>query len=48
MAVRIESDLREAQQRRELDEEEVTDSEWGCHAHCLVERRAVRRAQTLV
>ena len=24
------------------------DSEWECHAHCLAERRAVRRAQTLV
>ena len=23
------------------------DSEWECHAHCLTERRAVRRAQTL-
>ena len=45
---RIESNLREAQQRRELDEEEVMDSEWERHAHCLTDRRAVRRAQTLV
>ena len=41
--VRIESNLREAQWRRELDEEEVTDSEWEHHALCLAERRAVRR-----
>ena len=44
--VRIESKLREAQQRRELDKE-VMDSEWEHHAHHLTERRAVRRAQTL-
>ena len=31
-----------------LDEEEVMDSEWECHALCLAERRAVRRASTLV
>ena len=48
MVVRIESELREAQQRREIDETESTDSEWECHTHCLAERRAVRRAQTLV
>ena len=47
-AARIESDLREAQQRRELNEEEVMDSEWEHHALCLVERRAVRRVSTLV
>ena len=40
VAVRIESDLREAQRRRELDEEEVTDSEWECHALRLAERQA--------
>ena len=47
MAARIESDLRAAQQRKELDEE-VTDSKWECHALHLAERRAVRRASTLV
>ena len=31
-----------------LDEEEVTDSEWECHALRLAERRAVKRASTLV
>ena len=41
---RIESDLREAQWQRELDEEEVTDSEWERHALRLAERRAVVRA----
>ena len=46
--VRIGSDLREAQWRRELNEEEVTDSEWEHHALHLAERRAVRRASTLV
>ena len=46
-AARIESNLREAQRRRELDEEEVTDSEWEYHALHLAERRAVRRASTL-
>ena len=46
-AVRIEADLRAAEQRR-LDEEEVTDSEWERHALRLAERRAVRRASTLV
>ena len=44
----IELDLREAQRRRELDEAESMDSERECHAHRLVERRAVRRAQTLM
>ena len=34
-AVRIEADLRAAEQRRQLDEEEVTDSEWERHALCL-------------
>ena len=47
-ATMIELDLREAQRRRELDEEEVMDSEWERHALRLAERRAVRRAQTLV
>ena len=46
-AVRIEADLRAVEQRR-LDEEEVTDSEWERHALRLAERRAVRRASTLV
>ena len=31
-----------------MDEEEVTDSEWERHALRLAERRAVRRASTLV
>ena len=26
----------------------MTDSEWERHAHCLAERRAVRRVQTLM
>ena len=47
-ALRIEADLRAAEQRRQLDEEEVTDSEWEHHALHLAERRAVRRASTLV
>ena len=47
-AARIESNLREAQRRRALDEEEVTDSEWERHALRLAERRAVRRASSLV
>ena len=47
-AVRIEADLRAAEQRRALDEEEVTDSEWERHALRLAERRAVRRVSTLV
>ena len=47
-AARIEADLRAAEQRRQLDEEKVTDSEWERHALHLAERRAVRRASTLV
>ena len=47
-AARIEADLRAADWRRQLDEEEVTDSEWEHHALRLAERRAVRRALTLV
>ena len=47
-AARIEADLRAADRRRQLDEEEVTDSEWERHALRLAERRAVRRASTLV
>ena len=47
-AVRIEADLRAVERRWQLDEEEVTDSEWECHALRLAERRAVRRASTLV
>ena len=45
---RIEADLRAADRRRQLDEEEVMDSEWEHHALRLAERRAVRRALTLV
>ena len=41
-AVRIKADLRAADRRRQLDEEEVTDSEWEHHALRLAERRAVR------
>ena len=47
-AARIEADLRVADRRRALDEEEVMDSECERHALCLAERRAVRRASTLV
>ena len=47
-AVRIEANLRAAERRRQLDEEEVMDSEWEHHALRLAERRAVRRASTLV
>ena len=47
-AARIKANLRAAEQRRALDEEEVTDSEWERHALRLAERRAVRRASTLV
>ena len=46
-AARIEANLRVAERRR-LDEEEVMDSEWERHALRLAERRAVRRALTLV
>ena len=48
MVARIEADLRAADWRRQLDEEEVMDSEWERHALRLAERRAVRRASTLV
>ena len=47
-AARVEADLRAAEQRRELDEAELTDSEWERHALRMAERRAVRRASTLV
>ena len=47
-AARIEADLRAADRRRQMDEEEVTDSEWERHALCLAERRAIRRASTSV
>ena len=46
--MRIEADLRAAEQRWELDEAETTDSEWERHALRMAERRAVRRASTLV
>ena len=46
-AARIKADLR-AVERRRLEEEEVMDSEWERHALRLAERRAVRRASTLV
>ena len=45
---RIEANLKEAERRRQLDEEEVTDSEWERHTLRLAERRAVRRASALV
>ena len=48
MAARIKANLRAADRRRQLDEEEVMDSEWERHALHLAERRAVRRASTLV
>ena len=48
VVARIEADLGAAEWRQQLDEEEVTDSEWEHHALCLAERRAVRRASTLV
>ena len=47
-ALRIEANLRAAERRRQLDKEEVMDSEWECHALRLAERRAVRRVSTLV
>ena len=47
-AARIEADLRVAEQCRGLDEAETTDSEWERHALRMAERRAVRRASTLV
>ena len=37
-----------AEPRRELDEVETMDSEWERHALRMAERRAVRRASTLV
>ena len=40
--------MRAAERRREMDEEEVMDSKWERHALHLAERRAVRRASTLV
>ena len=48
MVVRIEADLRAADQRQQMEEEEVMDSEWEHHALRLAERRAVRRVSTLV
>ena len=48
MAARIEADLKVAEQRWELDEAEMMDSEWERHALQMAERRAVRRASTLV
>ena len=47
-AARIEADLRAADWRQQMEEEEVMDSEWERHALRLAERRAVRRASTLV
>ena len=41
VAARIEADLRAAEQRQELDEAELTDSEWERHALRMAERRAV-------
>ena len=40
--------MRAAEQRREFDEAELTDSEWERHALQMAERRAVRRVSTLV
>ena len=45
---RIEADLRVAEERRRLAEEELMDSEWERHALRMAENRAVRRASTLV
>ena len=45
---RIKADLRVAEERRRLAEEESTDSEWERHALRMAENRAVRRALTLV
>ena len=47
-AARIKADLRVVEQRRELDEAETMNSEWEHHALRMAERRAVRRALTLV
>ena len=48
MAARIEADLRAADRQRQMEEEEVVDSKWEHHALRLAERRAVRKASTLV
>ena len=48
VAARIEADLSAVERRQELDEVETTDSEWEHHALRMAERRAVRRASTLV
>ena len=45
--MRIEADLRAAEERRRLAEE-LTDSEWERHALRMAENQAVRRASTLV
>ena len=45
---RIEADLTAADRWRQMEEEEVTDSEWERHALRLAERRAGKRASTLV
>ena len=47
-AARIKADLRAAEERQRLAEEELTDSEWERHALRMAENRAVRRASTLV
>ena len=47
-AARIKADLRAAEERRRLAEEESTNSEWERHALRMAENRAVRRASTLV
>ena len=47
-AARIEADLRAAEERWRLAEEESTDSEWEHHALQMAENWAVRRASTLV
>ena len=46
-ALRIASELREAQQRRNEEEFDLTDSEWESHCLRLAEGRIIRRAQTL-
>ena len=48
MVVRIEADLRAAEEWQRLAEEELTDSEWERCALRMAENRAVRRASTLV
>ena len=47
-AARIEANLRAAEERRRLAEEESMDSEWERHALRMAENRAIRRASTLV